>query len=465
MKRYFLLFAALIFAGAALAQPKASGSAFQLPAYEQYKMSNGLTVYLMEQHEVPLVYVNLVFRAGSSQDGDKSGLASLTAEALKYGTTNYTKDLIEETVDFLGAQLYTGATNESANVYSYFNVREQDRVWGILGEMAMQPSFDSGEFEKGKVRKLAALKQAKESPRSVIDAYWNKFIYGDHPYSLPQDGDQTGVEKVKVEDLKAFHQEYYQPHQAAIAVVGDFKIADMKKRLDKLFEDWTSSTTRKINILPPVTLDFKQSKVLLVNKNDSRETRFYIGGKGVPRKNADYVGIQVVNTILGGRFTSWLNAELRINSGLSYGARSTFIPQRLSGTFYISSFTKTSTTVEAIDLALQVLDKLHKEGPDSETLESAKNYLKGGFPTDYETSGQLAALLTDFYLYGFDEAYINDFQKQVDALDLKRAREIIAKYFPKENLQFVLIGKAEDIRDGVRKYGKIEQKEINGAGY
>lgn len=460
MKRYLLLFAALIYAGAALGQ-----SAFQLPKYEKYRMKNGLTVYLMEQHEVPLVYVNLVFRAGSVWDGDQSGLASLTAEALKYGTTNYTKSEIEETVDFLGAELYTGAAKESANIYSYFNVKDQNKVWSLIRDMAMHPTFDQGEFEKGKVRKLAALKQAKESPRAVIDAYWDKFIYGDHLYSNPQDGDQIGVEKIKVEDLKAFHEEYYQPHQAAIAVVGDFRIGAMKQRLDKLFKDWKAPKTRRVKVLAPINLKFTESKVLLVNKNDSRETRFYIGGKGVFRNNPDYVGIQVVNTILGGRFTSWLNAELRINSGLSYGARSKFIPQRMTGTFYISSFTKTSTTVEAIDLALKVLDKLHQEGPDDATLSSAKNYLKGGFPTDYETSGQLAALLTDFYLYGFDEAYINNFQKQVDALDLKKAREIIAKYFPKENLQFVLIGKAEDIRDGVRKYGKIEQKEINDGGY
>lgn len=440
-------------------------SAFSLPKYEKFRLKNGLTVYLMEQHEVPLVYFSMAFKGGAMLDGKKAGLANATADGLMFGTEKYTKAQIEETVDFMGARISTGASSESMGISGYCSVRQQDKIWDILQDMVLHPTFDQTEFEKAQKRALAGLKQAKESPRSVIDAYWNRFLYGEHGYGNPVFGDSKGVQSLTTADLKACYAAQFQPGRGAIAVVGDFKSSEMKSRLEKLFKGWKGSKGKKQPATSTPDLKFSESRVLLVNKSDSRETRFYIGGKGVPRSNPDYVGIQVVNTILGGRFTSWLNEELRINSGLSYGARSRFDVNRMAGTFVVSSFTKTSTTVEAIDLALQVLDRLHTEGPDATTLSSAKNYIKGGFPTDYETSGQLSGLLSDFFIYGFDEAYINEFQKQVDAMDVPKAKEIIRKYFPKDKLQFVLVGKGEEIRDKVRKYGVITEKEITAPGF
>jgi predicted Zn-dependent peptidase len=207
------------------------------------------------------------------------------------------------------------------------------------------------------------------------------------------------------------------------------------------------------------------NRVLLVNKDDSRETTFMIGGKGVDWSNPDLTQIDVINTILGGRFTSWLNTELRINSGLTYGARSSFPHYKYNGTFYAYSFTATENTVEALDLTLEVLNRLQKEGIDQETLTSAKNYMKGQFPPDYETAGSLANLLTIMYFYGLDDSYINDFEKTVDAMTVEKAKEIIAKYFTNENLQFVLIGKADELRDKVLKYGRVTEKSIDEDGY
>jgi predicted Zn-dependent peptidase len=211
--------------------------------------------------------------------------------------------------------------------------------------------------------------------------------------------------------------------------------------------------------------NFTGNRVLLVNKDDSNETRFQIGTLGVKRSNPDYVPIQVINTILGGRFTSWLNDELRVNAGLTYGARSFFRFMKDSGTFSMYSFTKTSTTIECIDLALKVLDRLHKEGIDQKTLDSAKKYIQGQFPPRYETSGRLAALLTSMFVYNFNESFIDTFQKTVEGMTLAKAKEIIAKYFPKDKLQFLLIGKASEIKEKIKKYGPVSVKEIKADGF
>jgi len=155
-----------------------------------------------------------------------------------------------------------------------------------------------------------------------------------------------------------------------------------------------------------------------------------------------------------------MNNELRVNAGLTYGARSRYAQYKYSGTFYISTFTATENTEAAIDLALKTYNKLFEQGIDEETLLSAKNYVKGQFPPDYETAGSLASFLTQKYVYELDDSIINNFENEVNELTIENANELIKKYFPKDNLQFVLIGKADEIRDVVAKYGKITEKNI-----
>ena len=199
---------------------------------------------------------------------------------------------------------------------------------------------------------------------------------------------------------------------------------------------------------------------MLVNKDDARETTFYIGAPGITRNNPDYVAVDVINTLFGGRFTSMLNDELRVNSGLTYGANSRFSPLKNAGSFYISTFTATKTTEATIDKALEVLNNLHKNGISQENLNSAKNYVKGQFPPRYETASQLSGLMTQMFWYGFDENFINNFEKNVDGLTLEKAKTIISTYFPKDNLKFILVGKASEIKDIAKKYGAVTEVQI-----
>lgn len=437
---------------------------FKVPKYEKFKLKNGLTVYLMEQHEVPLINVSAVFDAGSINDGDQYGLAALTADAVVFGTQKYTKSQIEEITDYVGANLSTMAGKEGASVRSSFAVKDQDKLFDVIQQVVMYPVFDATEFDKHKQRTLLELAQAKESPRSVIGNYFNGFVFDKHPYATPTGGTKSTVDKITVQDVKKFYQSNYTTGKGAVAVVGDFKMADMKKRITALFGDWKTAEARMIKRAVP-ELNFDKSRVLLINKDDARETTFYIGGKGIPYSSPDYIPVLVVNTVLGGRFTSWLNDALRVNSGLTYGASSRFSRYKMAGTFVISTFTKNSTTVPAVDMALDVLDSLHKTGIDDKVLASAKAYVKGDFPPDYESSGALAGLLTDMFIYNFDENFINTFQAKVDGLTTAQAKSIIEQYFPKDKLQFVMVGKASEIKEQVKKYGEVSEKQIKADGY
>lgn len=440
-------------------------AAFKVPAYEKFVLPNGLTVYLMEQHEVPVISISAILPAGAIYDGPRSGLASLTAAGLQYGTKSYSKTKIEEELDFIGATLNTYASKESAGLSSKFAAKDADKVLPILKEILIDPVFDKDEFEKERKRVLTNLEQAKQSPRNVIGSYWDKFIYGDHVYGNSLTGSQATVSKFSIDDLRNFYSSNYSPTGSAIAVVGDFNSKDMRTRMESLFGSWKPSSSRQPNLAGQTVPAPSSTRILLVNKEDARETTFLIGGLGIRRDNPDFVAIEVVNTVFGGRFTSWLNDELRVNSGLTYGANSRFTPLKNSGTFAISTFTANKTTEATIGKALQVLDSLHKKGFNDKTLMSAKNYVKGQFPPRYETAGQLAGLLTQMFWYGFDESFINNFEKNVDGLTAARSKEIINKYFPKDKLQFVVIGKAEEIKKIAEKYGPVVTKEIKADGF
>jgi len=452
-----LFFLTAFFVSIASAQ---SNAGYKLPAYEKFTLKNGLTVYLMEQHEVPIISVSAIIPAGAIYDGEKAGMASLTAVALKHGTQSYSKAKLDEELDYVGAVINTFASKESAGLTAKFAAKDKDLLLNLVKEVLLNPVFDAAEFEKEKKRVLVNLEQAKESPRQVIGSYFDKFMFGDHVYGNIVTGKISTVSSITVNDLKNFYKDNYIPEGSALAIVGDFKTNEIKTKITQLFSGWKTAGKPQQNQASKQIPIFAGNRVLLINKDDAKETTFYIGGPGISRNNPDFIAIEVVNTLFGGRFTSMLNDELRVNTGLTYGANSRFNALKNGGTFVISTFTAGKTTEPAIDKALEVLHKLHKEGVDEKSLTSAKNYVKGQFPPRYETAGQLAGLLTQMFWYNFDESFINTFEKNVDGLTVARAKDIIARYFPKDKLQFVMVGKSADIKKIAEKYGPVTEVQI-----
>ncbi|HEX7845471.1 MAG TPA: pitrilysin family protein, partial [Chitinophagaceae bacterium] len=385
---------------------------------------------------------------------------SLTASALKHGTKSYSKQKMEEELDFIGASIGTSASKESTNLSARFAAKDKDKVLAMVKETLIDPVFDPAEFDKEKKRLLVSLEQQKESPRSVISSYFDKFMYGDHVYGNIIQGTINTVTGLTVDDLKKFYSENYLPEGSAIAIAGDFNAKEMKALITGLFSGWKKGSKPQANLASKAISNPSTNRVLLINKDDARETTFYIGAPGVSRNNPDFVAIEVVNTLFGGRFTSMLNDELRVNTGLTYGASSRFSSLKNCGTFAITTFTANKTTEPAVDKALEVLNRLHANGIDEKSLTSAKNYVKGQFPPRYETAGQLAGLLTQMFWYNFDESFINNFEKNVDGLTLDKAKAIIAKYFPKDKLQFVLVGKSSEIKKIAEKYGPVTEVQI-----
>lgn len=435
----------------------ASAVDFKLPKYEKMVLKNGLTIYLMQQDEVPLVDVVAIVKAGAVSD-TKAGLAQVTASNLLLGTKSLDRQAFQEKLDFIGAQTSSSATLEYTVMSASLASKDIDTVIPILRDALLNPAFDQVEFAQQKSRYLANLERQKESPRSKVGQFFNALLYGDHAYANSVSGTVDSVQTIELDDVKTFHKQWFSPRNSAVIVTGDIDPKDMAKKLKVLFGEWEGEKVlANVNSILPVP---KEATVLLVNKSDATESTFLIGGPGIKRSNPDFVAVSVVNTILGGRFTSWLNDELRVNSGLTYGARSSFSSNKDGGSFAISTFTKTETTTEAIDLALKTYARLWEQGIDAATLDSAKAYVKGQFPPRYETSSDIAFLLAEMFVYEFDESFIDTFTQQVNKLTVERSKDVIANYFPKQKMQFVIVGKAADIKERVKQYGKIIEVDI-----
>ncbi len=464
MKTRMLTIAVLM----ALATPLLAQSAaptLKLPVYKKFKLKNGMTVFLMEKHQVPMVSFSFVVRGGAVADApSKEGTASLTADLLRKGTPKRTADQVSEALDFLGARFNAGVSQDYTSGSAEFMKKDVTQGVELLADLLMNPTFPDAEFTKLVKQNLDGIKAAKDRAGSVVPLYFERYLYGTHPYARPVDGDDISLKAITRDDVVNFHKTYYTPGNTILAVVGDIDPVAMEKLIGDTFGGWTGKTA----VLPalPASAPFKGRKLLLIDKPDSTQTYYNVGNVGIARDNPDRVYIEVVNTLFGGRFTSMINSELRIKSGLTYGASASFRQRKVPGPFAISTYTANKNTEKALDLTLEVIKRLQEKGVTAEELQSAKNYIKGQFPPRIETSDALAGLLTQLEFYGLDEKEINTYYAKIDAMDMPTAQRVIKQYFLGDDLVFVLVGKASEIEPVVKKYAtQLDKKSISEPGF
>ena len=198
----------------------------------------------MEKKDVPLISFSAVFDGGVIKDGLTSGIASFTAEALRFGTTNYSKSQIDSLFNFYGSNVSTYASADYSGLYTQFMKENTETLLSVVKEIILSPTFPDEEIQKRKQRWIAEIDQAKESPRSVIGSYFNKDIFGDSPYGNPGRGTKAGIESISFEKVKEFYRTNYRPESSAIAVVGDFNSSEMKKIIGNYFGGWKNESNK-----------------------------------------------------------------------------------------------------------------------------------------------------------------------------------------------------------------------------
>ena len=429
----------------------APAQTLRLPPHEKIVLKNGLTVLLLEKHGVPLINVFAIVKTGAAADpAGQEGLASATAGLLRKGTKDRTAQQFAADLDYIGGVFEAEAGSDFTGISTEFLTKDVARGLDLFAGALLHPTFPQDEDEKFLAQALDGVKAAKDDPQSVMIPYFDGYLYGAHPYGRPAAGDELSLKRIQRDAIVKFYETNYAPGNTIVAVAGEFNAPEIRAKLEEVLGAWPARPVKNVTI--PAAVPSKGKRLLLIDKPDATQTYFAIGNAGVSVTDPDRVAIHVVNTVFGGRFTSELNEALRVESGYTYGAESFFDERKAAGPFAIFSFTKNETTTPAIDLALQVLEKLHKDGVTQEQLASAKSYIKGQFPPNIETSKQLAQIIATHEFFGLGDDEVNQLEARVDAVTPEVARQVIQKHFPSENLVFTLIGNASAIAPAVKKY-------------
>lgn len=445
----------------AFIQSARAADGVKTPPYERVQLDNGAVLLLMERHDVPLIAFHALVRGGASSDPpDAYGMSSLLAGLLEKGAGNRDAAAFAEAVASVGGDIETEASIESISVSGSFLARDQALMVELLADMLQRPKLEHTQFDTLRARYIEFLRAAKDSNVGALTSiYGAASLFGGHPYGRPVDGSEASLGTIGHEALQRYYREQIGADRLILAVAGDFETARLRQQLMRAFAGWRKAASA----LPAVPKLERATtrRVLLVDAPDSVQSYFWAANLAVPRNDPRRAALDVVNTLFGGRFTSMLNSELRVRTGLSYGASSRFDRRTVLGHWELSSFTQTATTIEAIDLALATLDELHAGTIDAATLASGKRYVQGQFPLALETSDQWALQLASLELYGLDRRYIDDYAAAVDALAPEDARRVVREVFPKSSeLILVVIGNAAAIREGLSKYGPVTQMKL-----
>ncbi len=438
---------------------------YQLPEAKRVTLPNGLVLLLLEKHELPLTSVEIGLRTGSLLDPDaKPGVSFLVADLLRKGTATRTSEQLSNDLDFMGMEFSANSGLESTAISGDFLSKDTDRALGLMADMALHPVFPADELKKAIAKRQEALKTDKDNVQLAVRQYYLATLFAGHPYAHALTTTEASLGSITREDVVQFHQRVYTPANAVIAVVGDFKSAEMEATLRELFGGWKGAAPAAVRV--PVMKPVVGKHVLLVDKPDATQTYFIVGNVGLDETDPDRAPANVVNTLYGGRFTSLFNEELRIKSGYSYGAFSYFQEYRTPGPFVMATYTKNATTAQAIDKTFEVIATLHTHPFTEADLTSAKNYIRGTFPPSLETSPALAGRLVTNEVEGISRETFNAELAAEQSMTLVEANRVIDKDFPgKDNYVLVIVGKASEIGGLAAKYGPVTSRKISDPGY
>jgi zinc protease len=425
----------------------------KLPQYTKDTLPNGAVIAMMPRTGVPLVHFRVLIKGGVESDpADKAGLANVTVSLLRRGTAKRSAEQFAEELDFLGGSfnaLFDAQLGSATAISAEFLTKDFDKGLDLLADAVLHPAFTDTEVRKEVTRDVDALKSLKDNPQASINQYFRPAFYGRaHPYGNP--GDEISVARIQRQDIVNYHEKFYCGKNMLIVVTGDFDAAAARAKLAQVFGAAPAGIAYAWRTAPPMS---RKGQMLLIDKPDATQTYFQIAQPGVDKKNSDLTTLRIINTLFGGRFTSMLNDELRVNSGLTYGASSILGQDRLPGAIVVSTYTKNDTTTQAIDMALDVLRRLNEKGITAEQLASAKAYVKGLYPTQrLETIDQLASLIGEIELYGLGRDEVDGYFARIDAITLEQANATIRKYYKTDDLTFVVLGAADKIREQMKKY-------------
>ena len=436
--------------------PPAPAREIHFPPFEQRTLPNGLRVVVIEQHDQPLVSLRMMLNAGKAYEpADKTGLAEATASLLTKGTATRNAQQLAETIDFVGGTLGASTGVEAAYANASVTSDQIDLGFDLLADVVLHPSFPQDELERWRRQALSGLQIDLQSAGYLADTALRKLIFGDYPYGRPTSGTAQSLASLTREDLAAFHQRLWVPNEAILAVVGDIKPADAFARAGRAFGGWKKGEAAQLPTLAARRPD--KPRIVVIDKPDAVQTEIRLGQVGIAYRDPDLFTAEVYNVVLGGNPSARLYEEIRRKRGLSYGANSFFQQETQPGSFEVSTFTKTESTVDALGLAFDVLRGLQQQPVPGSELDPAKTFITGAFPLEVETAEGIAARVLQAMHFGYGREFLEGYDERISKVSAADVQRFARERVQPDRMTVVLAGNASGFLDALKKkYGEVE---------
>jgi zinc protease len=425
---------------------------YDFPDVQRHTLSNGLGVWLVERPGVPLVTVQLLVDAGGVSDpAGRPGLATLTAAMLTEGTTSRSATQIADEVEFLAANLNAGAGQEIAFVSLSTLARNLAPAMEIFTDVVLNPAFTDRDWTRVRDQRLVSLVQAMDQPTTIATQQFARRIYGeDHPLGRPLQGTPESVRALSAAELREFHSRHYRPGNANLIVVGDIRANETLQQLERAFGGWQGGAA-PAGAAPTAPSPQQATRIFLIDKPGAAQSEIRIGHVGVERTHRDYFPLLVMNTILGGQFSSRINLNLREDKGYTYGARSSFQMGRIAGPFVASAGVQTAVTKESVVEFMNELEGIRGARPvTEEEVEFARTSIIRREPLTLETNAQISGRMQELILYGLPLDYFDDYNQHIAAVTTAEVNRVAREYLQPGRFAIVIVGDRATVEQNLR---------------
>jgi zinc protease len=427
--------------------------AFEFPAVTRTRLDNGVTFLHARHGALPLVTVRAVLDAGAAaeQPGEE-GLAWLTAHALEGGTARLNGDALAWELEMLGAELETWTTWDALNVAFTTRSDRLRAALDLLAEIVREPTFPEHEVERMRAEQLAEIMRRRTEPRGLADDAALACIYApDSPYARPLLGVEPRIAAFGSADAMAYHERRFAPASAAVVVVGAVTAEEARLEVNRAFGDWAGAAGA---IEKPVTTPRNErTTVHLVDRPSAVQTELRIGHVGVPRDHEDYYALLVLNTVVGGAFTSRLNLALREKHGFTYGVRSGFGFRRAAGPFIIQTAVASDVTARAVDETLRELRAIRDDGVTADEVRAARDYLAGTLPLTMQTTDDLSARIAELHTFELPADHFEDYRAHIGAVSRDDVVRVARAHLHLDRLAIVVVGSSDAVAGDLQNLG------------
>ena len=434
-----------------------------LPVPKHFDLPNGMGLYLIEQHSLPIVAANLVLRSGSAADpANEPGLAGFTSSMLDEGTDKRSALQIADEAYALGASLSTGSQTDGSSASIRSLKQNTPAAMALLSDVVLHPTFPDKEVERVRKDRLTSLMQQRDRSFPTALRVMNACLYGPtHPYGHTQLGSEASLNKISRQDLAGFYQKVYSPKNAALIVVGDVTEAEAKKLAMDAFGTWKGEATPATAPPEGATIG---SRVVIVDQPGSRQSSILAGQFGVKRSDPDYEKLDLMNTVLGGLFSSRINLNLREDKGYSYGAFS-FIGQNLGvGPLMAGAAVRSDATGPSVQEILKEVTKMRDSGITADELKLARESTIRSIPSNFETSSTTAGTIASIYMYDLPLDYYGTLPGRLDAFQTSDINDVAKRHLVPERMVVVVVGDRSQVDAQIAKLnlGKVAYRDADG---